>query len=73
MKGDFLVLGRPLLLDPGGDDRLVDELAELLAETLVADLRDFPKGQESMQESMVDDGAMVVSPPVTTMAHRRTT
>lgn len=53
------VSGQPTLRDPRGDDRLIEELADLLAAALVADLQ----RQKNDTDSPALSEAMVVSPP----------
>jgi hypothetical protein len=53
------VSGRPTLRDPRGDDRLIEELADLVAAALVAALQ----RQKNDTDSHALSEAMVVSPP----------
>jgi hypothetical protein len=55
------VSGQPTLRDPRGDDRLIEELADLLAAALAADLQ----RQKNDTDSHALSEAMVVSPPGT--------
>jgi len=58
-QGSLVVVGQPCLCDPRRDDRLIEELADLLAAALIADVQQFPKPLESHADSK----SMVVSPP----------
>lgn len=59
-QSSLVVVGQPCLRDPRRDDRLIEELAELLAAALIADVHQFPKPLESQ----ADRESTVVSPRV---------
>ena len=57
-RSDLVLIGRPALCEPRRDARLIEELAELLAAALIADVQEFPK----CLELQLGNNATVVSP-----------